>query len=155
MERPLIVINDHRRIEQVNLQTEEYLACNLSIIDDISRHIWAYYEILDLIPQTSINIDSGHFFPYSEAYTELESSFELCKEGFYRHSLFTLRSVLELGIIGIYFDRSGKSHLEIQSWFKSEDPTPGFKRSLRQLFEIEYFRRYVFSVKKLRGCILN
>jgi len=150
MTRPLLIINDHKKVEDVYNKSEEYIEINSNLRDEIATYLWAYHEIGNLIPQTVENFWSGHFFPYSESYYELENSFELCKQGFYRHSLFALRCVLELGVIGLYFDLDDKAHIDVKDWLRSKDPTPHFHSSLQRLFKLEYFRRFndVFSLQQ-------
>jgi hypothetical protein len=140
--RPFRLLNNHQRIQEVYSKTEEYLEGHPEIKGEIANYWWAYYEALDIVPQTLDNFMSGHFFPFAESHYELENSLQLCMEGFYRHSLFALRCVLELGVIGLYFDKDDKAHIEVQEWFYSNDPTPYFKKSLDQLFTLEYYQRF-------------
>jgi len=142
MKRPLLIINDHEKIEEVYKRSEEYLKNHNDLQDEIATYLWAYYNVMDLVPQTVESFWSGHFFPFAESYYELENSFELCKQGFYRHSLFALRCVLELSVIGLYFDKDDQAHIDVQRWLRSEDPTPHFRRSLKRLFGLEYFRQF-------------
>lgn len=150
MTRPLIIINDHKKVEEVYNKSEEYLEIHGDLREEVATHLWAYHEIGDLVPQTVENFWTGHFFPYSESYYELENSFELCELGFYRHSLFTLRCVLELGVMELYFDKENQAHIGIQNWLRSDDRTPDFRSSLRSLFKLEYFRRFneIFSLQQ-------
>lgn len=141
MKSPLI-INDHRKVEEVYKKSEEYLKNHDDLTEIIATYLWAYNEIGTLIPQTVESFWSGHFFPFAESYYELENSFEFCKQGFYRHSFFALRCVLELGVIGLYFDKDDQAHIDVQKWLKSEDQTPHFRSSLKRLFELEYFRQF-------------
>ncbi|MBN2186575.1 MAG: hypothetical protein JW732_03890 [Dehalococcoidia bacterium] len=141
MERPLI-INDHDKIEEVYKRSEEYLKNHNVLQEEIATYLWAYHQVGDLVPQTIESFWSGHFFPFAESYYELENSFELCKQGFYRHSLFALRCVLELAVIGLYFDKDDQAHMDVQKWLHSEDPTPHFQKSLMRLFELEYYRLF-------------
>ena len=142
MKRSLPLNNDHEKIEEVYNRSEEYLKNHDDLLDEIATYLWAYNEVSDLVPQTVKNLFSGHFFPFVESHYELENSFELCKQGFYRHSLFALRCVLELGVIGLYFDKDDQAHIDVQKWIRSENPTPHFRRSLGRLFELEYFRQF-------------
>jgi len=150
MTSPLLIVNNHKKVEEVYNKSEEYLNIHEDLRDEIATHLWAYHEIGDLIPQTIESLWSGHFFPYSESYYELENSFELCKRGFYRHSLFALRCVLELGVLGLYFDKDGQAHLDVQAWLRSDDQTPHFRSCLRRLFELEYFKQFdaIFSLRQ-------
>jgi len=140
--RPLLIINDHKKIEEVYQASEDYLKNHGSLLDEIAAYAWAYNEAGTLVPQTLENFWSGHFFPFAESYYELENSFELCRQGFYRHSLFALRCVLELAVIGLYFDKEDQAHIRIQEWLQSKDPTPFFRNALRDLFSSGYFKQF-------------
>jgi hypothetical protein len=137
--RPLI-INDRTKIENVYSKSVQYLEGNASLYEEIGDFVWAYNEVGALVPQTIDNFWSGHFFPFSESYFELENSSQFCMQGFYRHAFSTLRSVLELALIGIYFDRADKSHVDSQEWLKSIDPTPFFKNALNEIFKLDRFK---------------
>lgn len=141
MKKPLI-INDHETINAVYQKSVKYLENHSELLETIATYLWAYNEIGTLVPQTLDNFWSGHFFPFSESYYELENSFELCKQGFYRHSLFTLRCVLELGVLGLYYSRYDQSHVDIQKWLHSKDPTPHFKKMIKSIFNLQYLKQF-------------
>lgn len=148
---PLSVVNDHTRIQLVYNESQEYLNGHSDLRDQIAAHLWAYNEVQDLIPFTVAKLDSGHLFPYSESHYELESSFELCRQGFYRHSFIALRSVLELGRLSLHFDKEGYPDALLQRWLRSQAETPWFKKQmLKGLFELEYFHEFdaQFSLRK-------
>jgi hypothetical protein len=42
----------------------------------------AYHSTGDVIPHTSLNFWSGHFFPWVESWEELQISLNLCSLGF-------------------------------------------------------------------------
>jgi hypothetical protein len=142
MKRPLILLNNHEKIEDVYKKSEEYLKKNNDLQEEFATYLWAYYEVSDLVPQTVENLWSGHIFPFSESYYELENSFELCKQGFYRHSLFALRSVLELAVLGLCFDKNNQAQIDIQKWLRSEEQTPWFGKSLKRIFKIDSFCQF-------------
>jgi hypothetical protein len=102
----------------------------------------AYFEIGDLIPLTVEKYGSGHKFPWSESYYELQSSLQLCLAGYYRHSLFALRSVLELGTLGVFYDLDDKAEENIKAWLRASESTPRFRAILRKLFEVGHFYRF-------------
>lgn len=141
MKRP-IIINNHKKIEDCYKKSEECFKNNSALQEETATSLWAYYQAHFLVPQTVENFWSGHSFPFSESYYELENSFELCKQGFYRHSLFALRCVLELAVIGLYFDKNDQAHIEVQKWLHSEENTPWFKKSLKCIFELDNFRQF-------------
>jgi len=141
MKRPLI-INDHEKVENVYRISEDYLMNHNKLREETATYLRAYSEARYLVPQTTENFWSGHSFPFSESYYELENSFELCKQGFYRHSLFALRCALELVVIGLCFNKNDKGHIDIQKWLRSEENTPWFKKSLACIFELDNFYKF-------------
>lgn len=143
MKRPMLIINDHEKIDVVYKQSEEYLKANNELHDDIAKYLWAYNEIMTLVPQTMQNFGSGHFFPFSESYYEIENSLELSMQGFYRHSLFALRCGLELSMLGIFFDADNKAHIDVKKWIKSEKSTPSFNGTiLPRIFKLDNFFQF-------------
>ena len=141
MKIPLI-INDHRKIKDVHKISEEYLTNHNILQEEIATYLWAYHQAHHLVPQTVENFGSGHNFPFSESYYELENSFELCKQGFYRHSLFAVRCALELAVIGLCFNKNDQAHIDIQKWLRSEENTPWFRKSLKCIFELDNFYKF-------------
>jgi hypothetical protein len=141
MKIPLI-INDHRKIEDVYKISEEYLTNHNNLQEETATYLWAYYQAHHLVPQTVENYWSGHSFPFSESYYELENSFELCKQGFYRHSLFAVRCALELAVTGLCFDKNNQAHIDVQKWLRSEKNTPWFKDSLDCIFKLDNFCQF-------------
>jgi hypothetical protein len=135
-------LNNHERILEVHDDSLNYLKNNKEIYIKLADYFCAYYEIGDLIPQTLNNFASGHYFPYSESYFELENSYQLYLEGFYTYSFAALRSVLELGILGISFTVADKEHKEVRPWITSEKRTPNFKSSLKKLNSIPFFKEF-------------
>lgn len=138
----LIIINSHEKILDTYSDSVEYLKNNDTLNREIILYLRAYYEIQDLIPQTIENIGSGHFFPFSESNFELENSYQLCMEGFYSYAFAALRSVLELGLLGIYFDYDDKAYENVKPWISTKNQTPPFKNILKRLEEIECFNEF-------------
>ena len=141
-----MLINDHKKIITVYEKTVSYLQDSPNLSEELGIYISSFYELNDLIPQYIDRLGSGHFFPFLEAYTELENSIELSKQGFYRHALFCLRNTLELVVLGLYFDREDQAHKEIRSWFTSDNPTPRFSRMLDKLLQLPNF--IIFSAER-------
>lgn len=142
MDPIFIIINDHEKILTTYNDSVNYLKNHKELNRDIGHYLYAYHEIADLIPQTTENIGSGHFFPFSESGYELENSYELCLEGFYSYSFAALRSVLELGIIGIFFAVDDKEHENVRPWISSKEQTPRFKNALQRLNKIPCFKEF-------------
>lgn len=147
---PILPTNDHQKVEGVHKETNIYLTNHEDIYKKLSVHFWAYHAIGNLIPQDVFKMFSGHNFPYVASNYELENSIELCMQGFYRYSFFALRSALELGILGVFFDRNSKAHIEVKSWLNSKTPTPKFKDCITKIFKMCRFSDYdsKFGIKE-------
>ena len=52
---------------------------------------------------------------------------------FYKHSIIALRNVLELGLLSVYWDIDGKSHINIPEWLSSNEQTPLRKEIIKVL----------------------
>jgi hypothetical protein len=128
-----LLLNSEENILSVLEQSNEYLTNNKQLSEKISEFIWIYRSLTDLVPETVEKFGSGHIFPLSEAEYELESSVAFCKLGFYKHAMIALRNVLELGLLSVYWDVGGQSHLEIQNWLKSGERTPFKKNVFKKL----------------------
>lgn len=121
--------NSDENILQVLKKSNEYLELHPEISSQIKEILDIFHSLEDLIPQTLENVMSGHMFPLVEANSELENSIALCKFGFYKHAFMALRSVLELGLLSVYWDIDGNSHIDIQKWLCSIEDTP-YKRTI-------------------------
>lgn len=104
--------------------TNKYFEDNSEIKNKVDEYNWILRSLFDLLPETIENFWSGHVFPIAEAEYELECSIVLCKLGFYKHAITSLRNVLELGLLSVYWDIDNQSHIDIQNWFKSIESTP-------------------------------
>lgn len=105
-------------------ESNEFLEQNKEIKEKVEEYNWILRSLFDLLPETIENFWSGHVFPVAEAEYELECSIVLCKLGFYKHAIVSLRNVLELGLLSVYWDIENQSHIDIQNWFKSIESTP-------------------------------
>lgn len=63
-------------------------------------------------------------FSMTECFEELEASYHLIKYGFYKQSMISLRTSLEIGILSIYWTIIGKDNVEYKKWFSSKLDTP-------------------------------
>jgi hypothetical protein len=140
-DKPMI-INDHAKCEATYLESIEFLEANPELRKRLATYLWAYHEIGNLIPQTLDNLFSGHYFPCSESYYELESSYELTLQGFYTYALVALRSVLELGLLGVYFAVDDREHVDVRPWITSQERTPRRKEIFDQLRRLPAFQTF-------------
>lgn len=130
----LSLLHSDERVLSILNQTNEFLETRKSdIADRINDSVWIVRSLHDLLPETTENIWSGHIFPLSEAQYELESSIVFCKFGFYKHAIGCLRNVLELGLLSVYWDIEGQSHIDIQTWLRSLESTPFRKNVFARL----------------------
>lgn len=106
---------------EVYEETSKYLEEHSDITQKIQNLAWAYHSIFDLIPYTMENIWSGHIFPYTESWDELQISFTLCQFGLYKQAMVSLRSALELGLLSVYYNINDEGHRTVKNWLKSDD----------------------------------
>jgi len=90
----------------------------------IAELAWVYHSIGGVIPQTTKNLWSGHFFPWEESWEEIQVSFNPCLFGFYKQAMVSLRSGLELGLLSVYWNLNDDGHKVIQDWLSSREDTP-------------------------------
>ncbi|MGI0007127.1 MAG: hypothetical protein ACREAR_03930 [Nitrosotalea sp.] len=136
------LINSDEKILEVLEQSNQYLESNDKLSHKIEEILWFFRALEDLIPQTVENVFSGHMFSLIEANSELENSIALCKFGFYKHAFMALRSVVEMGVLSVYWDVDGKSNLDIQKWLLSFENTPSRKIVFTKLKDNQNFREY-------------
>lgn len=134
-------INSFNNITNVYQHSEEYLRKN-DLKKDLDRYCCAYHTLLQIIPENAERIMSGHTFPFIESYEDLEKSFQLACLGFYKASFVSLRSVLELGLLSVYWNRQNEAHIEVRSWVKSKEDTPYKKHIIDGLLSMEDFKTF-------------
>ncbi len=114
-------IYEPKKSIDVYKQTEEYFISNPSIKNRIEELGWIYQTVGRVIPQNLVNYWSGHYFPFSESWDELQISFNLICFGFYKQAFVSLRSGLELGLLSIYYNINDEGHNIVRDWFKSSE----------------------------------
>lgn len=96
----------------------------LLITHDSDRVFRAHDVALRIIPQTAESMWSGHFLPAAESLAEAEQSCNLAVFGLYKQAMASLRSVLELGLLSVYWNLGDDGHLVIRHWVSSNEDTP-------------------------------
>ena len=116
----------------------------------LEEGMWAFHGLGQLIPETIEKFGSGHYFPYSEAFYNLQSSLELAMYGFYSQAFVGLRSVLELSAMCVYYDINDESHIKVKPWIQSEVGTPPFKMMVNALLQAGSFHKFdeLFGLKE-------
>ncbi|MDR3540488.1 MAG: hypothetical protein P4L69_05900 [Desulfosporosinus sp.] len=132
----------HSKCDETYSTSIKFISENPGFEQRLHLYLLIYEEIGDLIPFTNVNLDSGHYFPYSESQYLLMSSLELALQGFYSYAFFSLRSFMELGMLGVSFAAIDNEHIEVQPWLHSEGRTPGQRDIFKSLNRIESFRTF-------------
>ena len=127
----MLARTDLARLARVHKATDECFNRNDALKQRLDDVYWAFQALCDLIPQTWNKLFSGHFFPITQAETELQNCATLAHIGFYHHAIAGLRWVLELGMLSVYWDRADNAEQVIQSWLRSKTTTP-FRRRIRK-----------------------
>ena len=154
-------------------QTAKYLSENPQMENKIRHHFEAYEYIIDLLPYRAINYATDKTFPIMVSKIELENSFILCTEGFYYYAFIALRTVLELGLLTLYFGiekpstdpKNNKSdsfadefsyfskfeeeESELEEWLSGNKKTPWLKKMFKVIEKSTYFSDFdqAFNIK--------
>ena len=110
--------------------------------DKIANLAWAYHSVGNLIPHTTENFWSGHFFPWVESWDEIQISFNLCLFGLYKQAMVSLRSGKELGLLSVYWNLNDDGHEVIQDWLRSKKDTPYFSDIWKKFEQHPNFRLF-------------
>jgi hypothetical protein len=78
----------------------------------------ALNELRSLLPQTLANVMSGHEAPLIFANIEISEAIDLAYSGFYRYAFIALRSVLEYGMMSVYYNRNDVGNEAVQGWLR-------------------------------------
>ena len=89
---------------EVYKTTSEYLTKNSNLKDKI----WD-------------NLFSGHFFPFTESWDEIQISYNLICFGLYKQAFVSLRSGLELGMLSVYYNINDEGHKMVKDWLLSKE----------------------------------
>src|SRR5260221_1400887 len=138
-----ILQSSEEHLDEVAASTDKFVEDNSEYAQIIESYVLVFHSVMDLIPATVDNFWSGNLFPYTEAEYELHSSVYFATRGFYKHALNSLRSVLELGSLSVYWDIEDKSHIAIQNWLKSKEDTPYRRPQIQgRLLENKNIKRF-------------
>lgn len=130
MRKPVLIVTSGEQIAPVLNASHEFCDFHPETADILDEVFFVLQAVEDLVPQDLDRFGSGHFFPASECFSQAEVSFQLAMRGFYREAFVTLRGILELGLLSIYWDKDDQSHVDIQNWLRSKEDTPFFKNKV-------------------------
>lgn len=93
--------------------------------NDVEKGLSSIFLISQNFPLKSVSdFFSGENFSMTECFEELEASYQLIKYGFYKQSMISLRTSLEIGLLSIYWSILGKESVEFKQWLSSRFDTP-------------------------------
>lgn len=102
-------------------RTDKYFSENDALGEKIYQLSCVYVSIGHIVPMTTDNFFSGHFFPYRQSWEELQIALNLTQFGLYRQAFVSLRCALELGMLSVYYNINDEGHHTVQDWLKSKD----------------------------------
>lgn len=109
--------------EHYNLISEYETKYDFQI--DVKKGLSSIFLISQNFPlKTVSDFLSGENFSMSECFEEIEISYHLIKYGFYKQSMISLRTSLEIGLLSIYWSIIGKESAEFKQWLSSKFDTP-------------------------------
>jgi len=130
----------------VQHETQNFLENNHEIKEKISELSWIYHSLHNVIPTTTESFWSGHNFPYSESWEEIQISYSLVCFGLYKQAMVSLRSALELGLLSVYYNINDDGHIVVKKWLSSaetkEANTPFFKDIWKILAKNEEIKQF-------------
>lgn len=89
--------------------------------NDVKKGLSSIFLISHNLP---LQYFSGENFSTVECFEELEISYHLIKYGFYKQSMISLRTSLEIGLLSIYWSILGNGSIEFKQWLSSKFDTP-------------------------------
>lgn len=136
MSKYLPYIYEPEKSIEVLKKTEDFLKNYPAFKANIEELGWVHHSIGNIIPQTTENFWSGHFFPYTESWDELQISLNLVLFGLYKQAFMSLRSGLELGLLSVYYNINDDGHKAVQDWLKSRDSWEANTPRTNKIWEI-------------------
>jgi len=92
---------------------------------DIEAGLSSFFLLGQNFPAKSVSdFFSSENFSMIECFEEIEASYSLIKYGFYKQSMISLRTSLEIGLLSIYWSIIGKNSSEFKEWLSSKKDTP-------------------------------
>lgn len=120
----------------------EFLKQNPELNGDFENLTYAFRDMLELIPFEISDLSSGRNFPFFESDYEINAAYALALRGYYRIAFSTLRNVLELTLISIYYDLNDNASSDIENWVKSKENTPFFSPLIKKIFSHPHFENF-------------
>ncbi|MDB5161075.1 MAG: hypothetical protein JWO96_455 [Candidatus Saccharibacteria bacterium] len=138
----LPLIHSRVSIDQTYTDSLAYFKENPKLKEQVWDIYWSLHYLWDVVPQTVETMFSPHTFPAMEANNEFDASVALLLEGFYRQSIVSLRSVLELSLLSVFYNQDDNGHDNIQAWAHGAENTPFMKTIKKELGLLPYFSEF-------------
>lgn len=122
--------------KSVTVETNRFIESNVQIKNDLYELSWTFNSIGRTIPHTVENLWSGHFMPFVESFDEYQISYVLCCQGLYKQAMASLRSVLEIGLLSVYYNINDEGHNTVKGWLESKDGRENNTPLLREIWDI-------------------
>lgn len=115
-------------------QKNHQISSENGMSEEVHSHINFIFSLSQSYPAEIVSDFFNHSnFALTEAYEELNTSYELTKFGFYKQGLTSLRSVFELGILSTYWSIIGNEDRTFKEWVKAREKTPFAKEIKKKL----------------------
>lgn len=123
---------------------------------DVDNGLSSFFLLGQNFPMRDISdFFSGENFSMVESFEEIETSYQLIKYGFYKQSMISLRTSLEIGLLSIYWSIIGKDSSEFKEWFSSKRDTPyknkKFWNKLKSNKNIENFDKKFDLIEEIKS----
>lgn len=122
--------------------TLDFVSKNKRIEEEIIKFYFIHHSLYNLISITFDTLFSGQNFPNIEADHDLRTSIKFAFKGDYKYSLASLRNVLELGFVAVYFDIDDNSAEKITDWLHSNEDTPYLQLMKSTLIKNKNFLKF-------------
>lgn len=120
--------------EHYNLISEYEIKSDVQY--DVEKGLSSIFLISQNFPLKSVSdFFSGENFCMTECFEEMEASYNLIKYGFYKQSMISLRTSLEIGLLSIYWSILGKESIEFKHWLSSKFDTPYKNEKFWEIFK--------------------
>ncbi|MBE1876117.1 hypothetical protein [Myceligenerans pegani] len=122
-----------RHLNEVASEFDSFMSDHPEHVELVNETRSVLFDLWILVPLNSENFVSGHTFPLTEAHHELDATIMFARLGYYKHAMAAMRNLLELGMLSVYWDADGQSHIDIQEWLRSNGRTPSQRDIKRRL----------------------
>ena len=123
---------------------------------DVEKGLSSLFLLSQNLPLREVSdFLSGENFSMAESFEEIEVSYHLIKYGFYKQSMISLRTGLEIGLLSIYWSIIGKDNPDFKKWLSSKLDTPykneKFWKKIKSNISIEQFDKKFNLIEDIKS----